>query len=68
MTSENEKQIMISELYPVLTSEERIEAEENLLHYLGVVKRIFEQLSDQKPELLTEIRKRARLKKRGKSA
>ena len=68
MDIENKKRIMISELYPGLTSEEQIEVEANLLRYLGVVKRIFEQLSEQKPEILTEIRKRVRLRKSGKSA
>lgn len=63
MAVENGKRIMMSELYPDLASEEQIEAEENLIRYLVVVKRIFEQLPGYKPEILTEIRKRARLRK-----
>ena len=68
MFSKNEKRITISELYPVLTIEEQAEAEENLLRYLAVVRRIFADIANQKPEILTEIRKGARLRKSRKSA
>lgn len=68
MFSKNEKRIAISELYPDLTIEEQTEAEENLLRYLAVAKRIFADISKQKPEILTEIRKGARLRKSEKSA
>jgi len=67
MSSENEKRIPISELYPNLTIEEQTEAEENLRRYLVVVKRIFDNIAEHKPEILTEIRKSASLRNKGKS-
>lgn len=67
MSSEKEKRIAISELYPDLTIEEQTEAEENLRRYLVVVKGIFDNIAEHKPEILTEIRKGASLRKKGKA-
>lgn len=55
--------ITIADLYPELTPEEQAEAEANWLSYLSVVKRIFEHICEEKPEILTELEKRARLRK-----
>ena len=67
MDLENENRVAISELYPTLTIEEQTEAEENILRYLAIVKRIFDDISEQKPEILTKIRKGASLRKSGKA-
>jgi hypothetical protein len=63
--SKNEISTSIGELYPQLSLEEQREAEENLRRYLGVVKRIFENVRLEKPEILTELRVRVRLRKEG---
>lgn len=63
MSKEDEKKMTISDLYPDLTTEEQAEAEENLRRYLAVVKRIFEHISEHNPKILTELRRRARLRR-----
>jgi hypothetical protein len=66
MSTEDEKTISIGDLYPDLTANEWIEAEENVRRYLDVVKRIFDYVYEQKPEILTELRRRATLRKEKK--
>lgn len=70
MYKSEEKLIIISDLYPDLypdlSAEERREAEENLRRYLALVKRIYEYVAEKDPKILTELRKRARLRRRGK--
>ena len=61
-TSQNEETPTIADLYPHLTSDEQAEAEFNLLGYLDVVRRIFERICREQPELLTELEKTASLK------
>jgi hypothetical protein len=56
--------ITISDLYPDLSSEEQSEAQYNLLRYLNAVKRIFERIVREDPKLLTELERRAMLRKR----
>ena len=55
--------ITISDLYPDLSPEQQAEAEYHLLRYLAVVKRIFERIAREKPELLTKLERRAMLRK-----
>ncbi len=58
-----EGDITIADLYPDLWPEEQAEAEYRMLRYLAVVKDIFEQICAEKPELLTELERRAMLRK-----
>ncbi len=58
-----ENPISIADLYPDLTTEEQSEAEDNLRRYLAVVRQIFEHIQTEKPKILTELRRRARLRK-----
>lgn len=56
--------ITITDLYPDLPSEEQEKAEYRLLRYLTVVKRIFERIAQENPKLLTELERRAMLRKK----
>lgn len=67
MSKNEEKPITGADLSPDLTAEAPSEAEDNLRRYLAVVKQIFENVVEEKPEILTELRRRARLRK-GKGA
>ena len=58
--------VTIADLYPDLTSEQQTDAEYRLLGYLEIVKRIFERVHREHPEILTELEERARLRKTGK--
>jgi hypothetical protein len=58
-----ESDITIADLYPDLSPEEQAEAEYRLLRYLAVVKEIFEEICESKPEILTELERRAMLRK-----
>lgn len=58
-----ERDITITDLYPDLSSEQQQEVEYRMLRYLAVVKEIFEELCESKPELLTELERRAMLRK-----
>lgn len=55
--------ITIGDLYPELLPEQQAEAEYHLLRYLALVKRIFERIAREKPELLTKLEHRAMLRK-----
>jgi hypothetical protein len=55
--------ITIGDLYPDLSPEQKAEAEYHLLRYLALVKRIFERIARQNPELLTKLERRAMLRK-----
>lgn len=59
-----EGDITITDLYPDLLPEQQQEADYRLLRYLAVVKDIFEEICESKPELLTELERRAMLKKK----
>lgn len=59
-----DREITIADLYPDLSPQEQREAEYRLLRYLAVVKRIFERISRENPELLTELERRAMLRKK----
>ncbi len=63
-SSLDKKEITIADLYPELMLEQQAEAEENWLQYLVVVKRIFEYVCQEKPEILTELERRAMLRKK----
>jgi hypothetical protein len=64
MSKTKEKPTTIADLYPDLTAEEQRNAVENLRHYLSVVKLIYEHVAANEPKILTELRKRARLKRK----
>jgi hypothetical protein len=55
--------ITIADLYPDLSPAEQQEAEYRMLRYLAVVKEIFEEICESKPEVLTELERRAMLRK-----
>ena len=63
MPNSEENNISIAGLYPSLKLEDQREAEENLRQYLAVVRRIFEHVQANDPKILTELRRRARLRK-----
>jgi hypothetical protein len=56
----------IAKLYPQLSSDEVDEVETTLRAYLTVVKRIFDQQVSEKSKVLTELRKRAKVRESGK--
>lgn len=58
-----ERDITITDLYPDLSPEQQQEVEYRMLRYLTVVKEIFEEICESKPELLTELERRAMLRK-----
>jgi hypothetical protein len=58
-----EGDITIANLYPNLSPEQQQEAEYRMLRYLAVVKDIFEEICESKPEVLTELERRAMLRK-----
>lgn len=61
---QSDGEITIADLYPDLTLEQQQEAEYLLLRYLAVVKSIFEQIARDNPKVLTELERRAMLRKR----
>lgn len=64
---EPDKEITVADLYPELTPEQRADAEYRLLGYLGIVKRIFERVCREQLEILTELDRRATLKKKDRT-
>jgi hypothetical protein len=56
--------ITIADLYPGLSPEQQVEAEHRLLRYLAVVKSIFEDITRDNPKILTELERRAMLRKK----
>lgn len=60
-------EITIADLYPNLTPDEQSAAEYRLLGYLAIVKRIFERIARERPDILTELEKRAMLRKKHQS-
>ena len=56
--------ITVADLYPDLSTEEQHEAEYRMLRYLAVVREIFEQTAEGNPKLLTELERRAMLRKK----
>ncbi len=65
---QNDEEITIGDLYPNLSPEQQREAEFHLLGYLAVVKEIFGQIIEDNPYFLTELERRAKLKKEGNSS
>jgi len=57
----------ITNLYPGLTEVQKADAEYRLLGYLAVVKRIFDRVCEERPEILTELERCASLRRRGSS-
>ena len=60
--------IRIADLYPDLSPEEQRETEYRLLRYLAVVKDIFEEICESNPKLLTELERRAMMRKKRNSS
>lgn len=63
--SNDSDNITITDLYPELTPEQQADAEYRLLGYLEIIKRIFERVCRENPEILTELEERATLRKTG---
>ncbi|MEQ1762144.1 MAG: hypothetical protein ABL984_03255 [Pyrinomonadaceae bacterium] len=61
-TPENET-TSLAKIYPHLSEEELREAEENLMQYLAVVRRIFDRIKRENPKVLTDLRRRANVRK-----
>jgi hypothetical protein len=59
----SDDEITIADLYPNLTPNEQAEAEYRMLRYLAVVKEIFERIVEGKTKLLTELERRAMLRR-----
>ena len=60
---QNGGDITVADLYPDLSPARQREAEYRLLRYMAVVKRIFERICRERPELLTELERRAMLRR-----
>jgi 5-bromo-4-chloroindolyl phosphate hydrolysis protein len=60
----DETSINIAQIYAGLTREKQAEAEEDLRRYLALVRRVYEYIQTENPKVLTELRRRARLRKR----
>lgn len=56
--------VTVANLYPELPPGEREEAEYRLLRYLTVVRRIFERIARERPEILPELEKYATVRKK----
>lgn len=56
---------VIAGLCPELATDQLADAEYRLLGYLAIVKRIFERVCRDRGEVLTELERRARLRRRG---
>lgn len=63
MAENTEGVFTVMDLYPDLSPDERAEAEYRMLRYLAVVKEIFEEICESNPKLLTELERRAMLRK-----
>jgi hypothetical protein len=59
-----EDDITVADLYPDLSPEQQAETEYRLIRYFALVKRIFERITREQPELLTELERRAMLRKK----
>lgn len=53
----------LEKVFPDFTSKQLEEAEYTLHQYIRIVRRIFERIKRERPEILTELKKRARLRK-----
>jgi hypothetical protein len=58
----------LAELYPQLSDKDQSEVEEVLRRYLSLVKRIYEHVVVHDPKTLTELRRLARLRKKGEKS
>ncbi len=56
-------EITVADLYPDLSPAEQAEAEYRMLRYLTVVREIFERICEKNPNILTELERRAMLRK-----
>jgi len=58
------QEISLADIYPQLSEEELHDAEENIRRYLAVVRQIFMHIEAEEPKVLTELRRRATLRKK----
>lgn len=58
-----DRDIAIADLYPNLSPEQQAKAEYRLLRYLALVRCIFNRIARENPEFLTELERRAMLRK-----
>ena len=63
MIENNQNEITIADLYPDLSPEQQAEVEYRMLRYLALAKDTFEQICEENPKLLTELERRAMLRK-----
>ncbi len=66
--SQVDDEITAADLFPDFSPEQLREAEYRMLRYLAVVKEIFEQVVEENPKLLTELERRAMLRKERSSS
>jgi hypothetical protein len=62
-----ESEITIADLYPELSPDEQRQAEYRLLRYLEVCREVFEEICESQPEVLTELERRAMLRRKRQS-
>jgi ribosomal protein L29 len=63
MTRLEDSPTSLADIYPQLSAEELNEAEDNMRRYLMVVRKVFEHIQAENPKMLTDLRRRARLRK-----
>ena len=61
--AEREKRLALQKLYPDYAEDELDEAEETLTRYIALVRRIYERVKRENPQLLTKELLNAKLKK-----
>jgi hypothetical protein len=59
----NKDNLTIADLYPNISSKQQSEAQYRMLRYLDLVKDIFDQICEENPKLLTELERKAMLRK-----
>lgn len=68
MLKNNENPLTTADVFPEFSAESRAEVEYTIRRYLELVKRIYEHAAQHDPEILTELRRRARLRKKREKA
>lgn len=68
MSAENPEPTKIANTNPRIIQENEIAVDESLRRYLTLVKRIFEYIREHDPKTLTELRRRARLRRKSRKA
>lgn len=68
MLKKKENPVTIADAFPELSEGLHAETEDTIRRYLEVVKRIYEYVAEHDPKSLTELRRRARLRKKREKA